>query len=47
MPFVGKMLQIARRFVSAILHNRGVYGKATAHAHVMMHDPLPVGQAAC
>ena len=22
-------------------------GKPTAHAHVMMRDPLPVGQAAC
>ena len=29
-----KMLQIARRFVSAILRNRGGYGKPTAHAHV-------------
>ena len=29
-----KMLQIARRFVSAILRNRGGYGKTTADAHV-------------
>ena len=42
-----KTLQIARRFVSAILRNRGGYGKSTAHAHVMMFDPLPVGQTAC
>ena len=42
-----KMLQIARRFVSAILRNRGGYGKSTAHAHVMMFDALPVGQTAC
>ena len=25
----------------------GKLGKLTAHAHVLMHDPLPVGQAAC
>ena len=42
-----KMLQIARQFVSAILRNQGGYGKPTEHAHVMMHNPLPVGQAAC
>ena len=42
-----KMLQIARRFVSAILRNRGGYGKPTAHAHVMMFDALPVGQTPC
>ena len=42
-----KTLQIARRFVSAILRNRGGYGKPTAHAHVMMFDALPVGQTAC
>ena len=32
---------------SAILRNRGGYGKPTAHAHVMMFDALPVGQTAC
>ena len=32
---------------SAILGNRGGYGKPTAHAHVMMFDALPVGQTAC
>ena len=44
-----KMLQIAWRFVSAILRNRGGggYGKPTAHAHVMMFDPLPVGRMPC
>ena len=42
-----KMLQIARRFVSAIIIARGVlYGKPTAHAHVMMFDALPVGRTA-
>ena len=35
------------RFVSAILRNRGGYGKPTAHAHVMMFDALPVGRTAC
>ena len=39
-----KMLQIGRPFFSAILRNRGGYGKPTAHAHVMLFDPLPVGQ---
>ena len=44
-----KMLQIARRFVSAILRNegRGGEGYFSAHAHVIMCDPLPVVQAAC
>ena len=32
---------------SAILRNRGGYGKPTAHAHVMMFDALPVGRTAC
>ena len=41
------MLQIAGRFVSAILRNRGGYGKPTAHAHVIMFDALPVGRTAC
>ena len=45
--FSTKMLQIARRFISAILRNRGGYGKPTAHAHVMMFDALPVGQTPC
>ena len=31
---------MTRRFVSAILRNRGGYGKPTAHAHVMMFDAL-------
>ena len=30
-----------------LLRNRGGWGKLTAHAHVMMCDHLPVGQAAC
>ena len=32
---------------SAILRNRGGYGKPTAHAHVIMFDALPVGRMAC
>ena len=36
-----------RRFVFAILRNRGGYGKPTAHAHVMMFDALLVGRTAC
>ena len=32
---------------SAILCNRGGYGKPTAHTHVMMFDALPVGRTAC
>ena len=29
------------------LCNQGGYGKPTAHAHVMMFDPLPVDRTAC
>ena len=30
-----------------IAQPRGVYGKPTAHAHIMMFDALPVGRTAC
>ena len=37
----------ANRFVSAILRNGDGEGYSSAHAHVIMCDPLPVVQAAC
>ena len=43
-PLRSRSLHQNGRFVSAILRNRGGYGKPTAHAHVMMFYALPVGQ---
>ena len=46
-----KMLPIARRFVSAYCATGGGggggEGYSSAHAHMIMCDPLPVVQAAC
>ena len=30
-----------------IINLEGVYGKPTAHAHVIMFNPLPVGRMPC
>ena len=33
--------------IEIIKFGGGGYGKPTAHAHVMMFDPLPVGRMPC